>query len=96
MPELFIWLIVTLTGYRAWRLVGLDSLTEPIRWRLPTPLTAFLACPWCSGFWITLAVFGLSDLALPGGLRAPVLQAVAGTVVVGLVGGWDATRSSEE
>lgn len=53
-------LVLGLAGYRAWRIVALDSITErPRMWllgrdgRVAEWLGDMLLCPWCLGFWIT-------------------------------------------
>lgn len=48
--------VVVLASARLWRLAAVDSLTDSIREILPDKVTPFLACPFCSGFWIALGV----------------------------------------
>ncbi len=46
-------------AYRVWRLLAVDTILDPIRDRLfPNHLSywsVFLSCPWCAGFWVTIA-----------------------------------------
>lgn len=56
------WLTIVLAcglAARLTRLITLDTITEPVRKRLPGLLGALAECPWCSGFWVAVAV-GLS------------------------------------
>lgn len=56
------WLTIALAcglAARLTRLITLDTITEPIRRRLPGLLGALAECQWCSGFWVAVAV-GLS------------------------------------
>jgi hypothetical protein len=59
------WLTIVLAcglTARLTRLITLDTITEPIRNRLKGLLQVLAECPWCSGFWVALAV-GLSWMA---------------------------------
>lgn len=59
------WLTIVLAcglTVRLTRLITLDTITEPIRDRLKGLLRVLAECPWCSGFWVALAV-GLSWMA---------------------------------
>lgn len=59
------WLTIVLAcglTARLTRLITLDTITEPIRARLKGLLSVLAECPWCSGFWVSLAV-GLSWMA---------------------------------
>lgn len=47
---------------RLTRLITLDTITQPIRDRLKGLLSVLAECPWCSGFWVSVAV-GLSWIA---------------------------------
>lgn len=84
LDDLVLWLLVTLAAYRVWRAIGRDDVSERLRDVLSAPLRDPVECPWCLGFWVTLATFAVADVVV--GLRLPVLQAVAGSAVVGLIG----------
>jgi hypothetical protein len=72
--------VVGLVAYRAWRLLALDDLLD--RWR---PSWEFLACPWCSGFWLA----GLTSLVWHQGLSTDFVWVwLASSVIVGLIGEW--------
>lgn len=94
MSELFVWVLVTLTAYRLWRLVALDVLTQPARDLIPTRMAYPVTCPWCSGTWVTAATFAVALLFVE--MRLPVLQAAAASTVVGWVGTLDADHVLEE
>ncbi len=96
MTPWFLWLILTLATYRLWRLLALDTILE-------RPRTAILVraqdtrweryadalwCPWCSGFWLCVAVFGITH-ALATPLTLWPLQAAAAATLVGLIGARD-------
>lgn len=53
------WLTIALAlamTARITRLITFDTITQPIRDRLPGLLGALAQCPWCSGFWVAVAV----------------------------------------
>ena len=82
---ILVWtLLVGLASYRLWRLIGEDSITEPLRDRLPEWAFEMTTCPWCLGSWIAFGVTWLTDATI--GLQAPVLVALAAAVVVGWLG----------
>lgn len=74
------------TAARMTRLVTADTITAPIRSRLPgaptTPdqkprgLAKFAACPWCIGWWIAIAVFAAFWALSPDTTGAPIEIAV--------------------
>ena len=89
--------IVALVSYRLWRLLAVDDLTERIRHYLflaedeGTGRTRVrsganvLACPWCAGFWCTVAVGVAAHLAgFTDG--TPWLVVPAASVIVGFIG----------
>lgn len=58
------WLTIALAlalAARLTRLITLDTITQPIRDRLPGFLGALVQCPWCTGVWVAVPV-GLSWL----------------------------------
>lgn len=66
-----------LVAYRIWRLIAVDTIGN-VRDRTPHAVQDFLACGWCSGFWITAAV-GI----VPIWETSPWLLVPAAAVVVG-------------
>ena len=54
--------VVGLAAARLWRLVARDTVADPFRvWlvdRFPRVFD-WLDCPWCSGFWMTVAVWAV-------------------------------------
>lgn len=50
-------LLAALAAARTFRLLAVDSITEPLRtlvYRGPAWLTLLWACPFCLGWWVTL------------------------------------------
>jgi hypothetical protein len=92
--------LLTLASYRVWRLIALDSITEPIRARFIFRegrgwewLSTLVTCPWCSGFWISgAASLGwLLAFGLPLGWLALLWPAVS--ALVGMIGWFDPNDS---
>lgn len=71
LPEPWVGVLLALAAYRVFRIVGYDTITQPVRERvtgykdsdeLPADVErAYLAklvrCPWCLGWWISLGVW---------------------------------------
>lgn len=77
--------LVALCSYRLWRLLAVDDLTERVRSRLAARVAHVLACPWCAGWWSTVAVGAAAHLAgLTDG--TPWLIIPAASVIVGYLG----------
>ena len=80
--------LLGLAVYRVWRIIALDSITEPLR----APLIArtdqrvwgwvwdLLSCPWCIGFWLN----GVGAWVLAGDFREFILWWFGGSTVTGL------------
>lgn len=88
--------LVGAAGYRAWRIVGLDSITEPLRARLldregrvATFITDLILCPWCLGWWICGVLSAMVVLALGWTPLAFILLWLASSTVCGFLGGRD-------
>lgn len=63
-PAWYALLLLALAAWRTWVLLGRDTVLEPLREWLGARsqrLLAFLECPYCAGFWIALAWWGLWD-----------------------------------
>lgn len=62
IPEPWEFALLALAAFRVWKLVGddavLDRPREAILARLSETWDYFIICPWCAGFWITLAWWG--------------------------------------
>lgn len=54
--------LLALAAYRVWKLIGDDEILARPRdaavRRLGDKWELFLVCPWCAGFWVTLAWWG--------------------------------------
>ena len=70
VPGWFEFLLLSGAAFRVWRLIGADTLTEPLRDRVTRldelerggyrrGLDEWLHCPWCLGFWVILLWWGL-------------------------------------
>lgn len=69
-------LLLVAATYRVWRLVAFDTVTDGVRARVfPASKRPggelvrrwqrwleFLQCPWCAGFWLSLAAWGAWQL----------------------------------
>lgn len=93
MSLLALTVLIGLSGYRVWRLLALDMITDRLREPLEEgSLTwTFIKCPWCLGTWTTAAVWGVSWWQLEG-VRAPWLVLGAALALAGTFGmidkGW--------
>lgn len=79
--------VVGMVSYRLFRLLSVDSITEPLRARLPSWawVEELWGCAWCLGFWCTLAV-GLVAWNLGWTDSTPWLMIPAASVVCGILG----------
>jgi hypothetical protein len=88
--DLVLLLVLTLASFRVTRLVTRDTITEPLRSRIPdndSGLGYLIRCDWCAGIWVSgVIVLGtnlMHDFALP----VLVWAAVAGGL--GLLASWE-------
>lgn len=62
VPEWWPTVLLVLAAFRVTRLVGWDDLTAPwrlwVRRRFGKGAETFVACPWCIGWWISVAWWG--------------------------------------
>ena len=80
-------LLSGVVSYRLWRIVAVDSITEPIRHRLfagsTVPAVQWLdemaGCAWCLGFWVNFALAS----ALADTWQSVAAVALVGSVVTG-------------
>lgn len=88
--------IISLAAYRVWRLIGADVILSPLRNRLThrdtyqhyperyrRRLDEWLHCPWCLGFWISLAWWGAWYISPGRATTVAIPWAIS--AVVGLV-----------
>lgn len=88
-------LLVGVAGFRLWRIIARDTITEPLRAPLVArsdrqPFTWFLdllLCPWCAGWWITgLGTLAVHAWVLPLNLAEGALVWLAASAVCGFLG----------
>lgn len=92
MSPALLFVALSLAAFRVWRLIGRDSITEPVRdwigdrFKPTSKLLELLTCSWCLGTWIALlATFAVHHWLVT---LEPhwLLWAVAVAGVVGLLG----------
>ena len=81
--------LLGLAAYRTWRLLAEDSILDKPRLRLyqrsrKESFVNFVGCPWCFGFWISLAWWGAWQLWPHDTLVAAGVMALS--AVVGIIG----------
>ncbi len=47
--------LVALAAWRTWHVLAWDSVLDRARDPLPARFASFVECPFCLGFWVTLA-----------------------------------------
>ena len=77
--------IIGLVSYRLFRLLAVDKITERLRERMSERVLDPWTCPWCLGFWVTVAV-GLVAHFVGWTTGTPWLVIPAAAVIVGLLG----------
>lgn len=84
-----LFILMALAAYRLFRLVALDTITEPARKRFKPDgkMGLFISCPWCAGAWISFGTVAVT--AQCANVPLPILQALAVSCVVGFLGGFD-------
>jgi hypothetical protein len=85
---LLLLVLLILGSYRAWRLVGRDTITEGLRDRLPERVRTPVECPWCAGLWFSAAIVLIVDIWFVP-LPLPLLWIGAVSTGVGLIGSND-------
>lgn len=88
-------LVIGLAAFRLYRIAGVDSITEPFHGRLNASrnrvgqwFSELVSCPWCIGFWasVALSAFGwwaglyTWQEAVPIALAASTVCGVTGSV----------------
>lgn len=88
--------VVGAAGFRAWRIFGLDQITEPLRAKLLdregrvwTFLTDLVLCPWCLGWWFCGALSLAVVLVAGWGLLPFILLWLASSTICGLLGAFN-------
>lgn len=84
---MIVWiLVIGVASYRLWRLIGQDSITEPLRNRLNPDgwPYALISCQWCLGSWVAFGATWATDAVI--GVPAPLLVGLGAAVVVGVLG----------
>ena len=64
IPSWYFFALLALAAFRVWKLIGNDAILDvPRRFakkrleRIDPHLDLFIVCPWCSGFWVCVAVY---------------------------------------
>lgn len=95
IPNWWEFVLLALAAFRAWKLIADDDITEkPRTWVLAVVQRRrgngkavywkdFLVCPWCAGFWISLAWWGAWQAWPHGSLVVATVFALS--AVVGIV-----------
>lgn len=63
LPSFWTFALLTLAAWRVWTLLAMDKVLDPVRDRLlitsegepRDKIIEFLECPYCAGFWCSLA-----------------------------------------
>jgi hypothetical protein len=82
-------ILMVLAAYRVWHLGALDTILDAPRTWLEehsVKLSDFITCPWCAGFWISIATVLVVDAF--SSVELPVLQMIAVSGAVGLLESW--------
>ena len=95
---ILVWAVVIgLAAFRLYRIAGVDSITEPFHGRLNASRTRvgqwfseLVSCPWCIGFWASVALSVLGWWAGLYSWQEAVLIALAASTVCGITGSLDA------
>lgn len=92
-----VWAIVIgLAAFRIYRIAGVDAITEPIHGRLNASrnpvaqwMSELVSCPWCIGFWASVALTFMLWRAGRCTRREAVAIALAASTVCGVTGSID-------
>lgn len=92
-----VWAVVIgLAAFRLYRIAGVDSITEPIHGRLLASrhpvaqwFSELVGCPWCIGFWASVALTALGAWADLYTWHEAVVIALAASTVCGVTGSID-------
>jgi hypothetical protein len=61
VPSVWPFVLVALAAFRTWRVIAEDTILDRPRARFVGWLPKgeeFVTCPWCAGFWVSLAWWG--------------------------------------
>lgn len=90
----FVLSVYVLAVMRLTRLLNADTILDPVRIRLArrygpeATVLEFLGCPWCVGFWLSLAAAPVVVIALDLSWWWAVPLALACSQVTGMVSPW--------
>jgi hypothetical protein len=78
--------VIALVAFRLWRLFALDTITQPLRDRLPDEgwLYEWWSCPWCATPYWAAIIYALWTVYPT--FMTPVLVIGAAAAVAGLIG----------
>lgn len=86
VPGWYQLVLLALAAYRSWRLLAVDEVLDEPRATLldRAPwLQKWIYCPWCCGFWVSLAWWGAWE-AWPRGTLVAAAP-MAASLLVGLI-----------
>lgn len=92
-----VWAVVIgLAAFRVYRIAGVDAITEPFHGRLLASrhpvaqwFSELVGCPWCIGFWASVALTALGWWAGLYTWQEGVVIALAASTVCGVTGSID-------
>ncbi len=103
MTPLLIWALmpgiqvgIGLAAFRIYRIAGVDSITEPFHGRLNASrhpvgqwFSELVSCPWCIGFWASVAISGVGWGTGAFTWLQAIIIALGASTVCGVVGSID-------
>lgn len=95
MPDVLLFVVLSLATFRLWRLIGKDDISAGIRAKLPAVVAKPVSCPWCSGSWLSIAATFAVDRWLVFLDPWWPLWAAGVAAVVGFLGEMDRELDSE-
>jgi hypothetical protein len=87
VPSWYELVLLGLAAYRTWKLIAEDTITEGLRKRWlgrRAKWGVFVNCPWCAGFWVSLAWWGAWQAWPHGTLVAATVFTLS--LIVGVLG----------
>lgn len=94
---ILVWAVtIGLAAFRLYRIAGVDAITEPFHGRLNAShhpvarwVSDLVSCPWCIGFWASVALSALGAWGALFTWQEAILIALAASTVCGVTGSID-------